>query len=252
MPGSLDLSSMTLQRPTVEEGLAAEEAMLEMMCQGELSLAGLAWSPRDHALVIPRRHRHLAGFTDAQSILAKRGWPILLRPTRATGATLVPQSEAVVNMALVIRCRVNNSTALLEWGYHRLGDPWCDWLESLGVTSADLGPVAGAYYDGRFNVRIDRRKLVGTAQRWRRVRGSSDMALLIHGTMQVDDAPHSLAEVINEFQAAVDDPLRYQNASHIALTQAVPRLDLETSISDLMHRLLTTQQAWSAEAERVA
>lgn len=247
MSDSLDLYSMTLQRPTVEEGLAAEEAMLEMVCQGESSLAGLAWSPSDRALVIPRRHRHLAGFPDAQSRLAKRGWPILFRATRATGATLVPQSEAVVNLALAIRCRVDSSTTHLEWGYRRLGDPWCDWLESLGVTSADLGPVTGAYFDGRFNVRIDGRKLVGTAQRWRRVRGSRDMALLVHGTMQIEDDPDALVAVVNDFQAAVDDPLRVQSDSHIALTEAVQELELDVSIHDLLSRLLATQSVRSIE-----
>ncbi|MBB3192437.1 lipoyl protein ligase domain-containing protein [Halomonas cerina] len=235
MAGPLDFSCMTLQRPSVEEGLVAEEALLDTICQGEASIGWLAWSPQDRALVMPRRHERLAGFPEAKTRLIEAGWPILFR---ATGGTPVPQSEAVVNLALVVRCRVGGSAAHLEWGYHRLGDPWCDWLEALGVDSADLGAVPGAYCDGRFNVRIAGRKLVGTAQRWRRVRGCRDMALLVHGAMQVGDTPEALVKVVNAFQAAIDDPQRFQGTSHIALRQVLPELDLETVIPELLARLV--------------
>lgn len=239
MAGPLDFARMTLQRPTVEEGLAAEETLLDTVCQSEAEIGWLAWSPHDRALVMPRRHERLAGFPDARDRLVERGWPIRFR---STGGTPVPQSPAVVNLALAVRCRVGSSAAHLEWGYHRLGDPWCDWLASLGVADADLGPVPGAYCDGRFNVRVQGRKLVGTAQRWRRVRGCRDMALLVHGAMQVGDTPEALVEVVNAFQAAIDDPQRFQGASHVALHQVVPELDLDTAIPALLARLLEARR----------
>ncbi|MGQ0333468.1 lipoate--protein ligase family protein [Halomonas elongata] len=227
-------SDTVLYRPSVQEGLAAEEALLESVCRGESHLECLAWSPHDRALVMPRRHARLEGFDEARSRLEGQGWPVLFR---ATGGTPVPQGPMVVNLALVVRCEVRSSAAHLEWGYHRLGDPWCDWLASLGVAEADLGEVAGAYCDGRFNVRIAGRKLVGTAQRWRRVKGSRDMALLVHGAMQVDGEPSMLVEVVNAFQEVVDDPQRFQPDAHITLRQAVPELELEEALSDLMTRL---------------
>ncbi|MBB3192428.1 transposase [Halomonas cerina] len=70
-------------------------------------------------------------------------------------------------------------------------------------------------------------------QRWRRVRGCRDMALLVHGAMQVRDTPEALVEVVNAFQAAIDDPQRFHGASHIALRQVLPELDLETAIPGL-------------------
>ena len=238
MPDLLDVSSMTLQHPTVEEGLVAEEALLDTVCQGEGEIGWLAWSPRDRALVMPRRHERLAGFPDARARLAEAGWPIQFR---GTGGTPVPQGAAVVNLALAVRCRVGGSAANLEWGYHRLGVPWCDWLADLGVASADLGPAPGAYCDGRFNVRVEGRKLVGTAQRWRRVRGCRDMALLVHGAMQVSDTPEALVAVVNAFQVAIDDPQRFQAASHIALCDVLPDVDLETAVPRLLERLVTSQ-----------
>ncbi|MFG6177678.1 biotin/lipoate A/B protein ligase family protein [Halomonas sp. THAF12] len=238
MTDSLDFASMALQRPSVEEGLAAEEALLERVCRGEMTLGWLAWSPQDRALVMPRRHQRLDGFDEAREQLAEKGWPLLFR---STGGTPVPQSEAVVNVALALRCEVGSSAAHLEWGYRRLGDPWCDWLSWLGVANADLGAVPGAYCDGRFNVRIGGRKLVGTAQRWRRVRGSGAMALLVHGAMQVGSTPEALVEVVNAFQAAVDDPQRFSGDSHVALRQVLPDQGLEAAIPDLLARLVRSE-----------
>ena len=229
-----------LQRLSVEQGLAAEEARLDAVCQGESQFELLAWQPLDRALVMPRRHERTEGFPEARQVLRDRGWPILFR---ATGGTPVPQCPEVVNVTLVLRCRVGSSAAHLEWGYHRLGDPWCEWLTALGVTDADLGPAPGAYCDGRFNVRIGGRKLVGTAQRWRRVRGCRDMALLVHGAMQVGGDPAELVDIVNTFQEAIDDPQRFLPESHVALQQAAPELDLETALPGLLSRLVTERRS---------
>ncbi|EWG99951.1 hypothetical protein [Halomonas sp. BC04] len=70
--------------------------------------------------MMPRRHERLAGFPEARRALREKGWPIQFR---STGGTPVPQSPAVINVALAQRCRVGSSAAHLEWGYRRLGDP---------------------------------------------------------------------------------------------------------------------------------
>lgn len=234
IPPTADDTGWRLQRPTIDAGLALEEALLESICQGESRFGLVAWSPTDRALVMPRRHERVAGFPEARRALSERGWPIRFR---ATGGTPVPQSPAVVNVALALRCQVGSSAAHLEWGYHRLGDPWCAWLAALGVRDADLGSAPGAYCDGRFNVRIGGRKLVGTAQRWRRVRGSRDMAMLAHGAMQVGDTPEALVAVVNAYQAAIGDPQRFAASSHVALSQELPDPDPEAALPGLLERL---------------
>lgn len=252
---SMQTNRMMLQHPTVADGLAAEEALLEAVCQGESEMGWLAWAPRDQALVMPRRHQRLEGFDVACEQLAAQGWPVLFRNT---GGTPVPQGPMVVNIALAMRCQ-NRGRVDLEWGYRRLGEPWCAWLEALGVNTANLGAAPGAYCDGRFNVRIGERKLVGTAQRWRRVKntkkkkegsegsdnsssGNGDMAMLVHGAMQVDAEPAELVDVVNIFQLAVNDPQRFDPDSHIALGQTVSGLGsnaaIEASISELLERLV--------------
>lgn len=212
-------STPLLRRMSVEVGLASEQVLLEMVCEGGGDALVLAWQPNDRALVMPRRHERIAAFPWVRQALLQQGWPILFRPT---GGEPVPQSPQVINVAVALRCRVNSAAGHLEWGYRRFGDPWCAWLQSLGVAGADLGPVSGAYCDGRFNVRIAGRKLVGTAQRWRRVRGCRDMAVLVHGAMQVEGSPAELVTVVNDFQAGIGEPLRFQAERHIALREALP------------------------------
>lgn len=230
----LHSDDMTLRRPSVAEGLAMEEALLESICHGESDLGLVAWSPCDRALVMPRRHERLVGFPEAREALEARGWPIQFR---STGGTQVPQSTAVINVALARRCRMGSSAAHLEWGYRRLGEPWCDWLRELGIADSNLGEAPGAYCDGRFNVRIGERKLVGTAQRWRRVRGCRDMAMLVHGAMQVGGSPEVLVEVVNAFQAAIGDSPRFSPASHVALGQLLPEARVEAALPELLGRL---------------
>ena len=59
--------------------------------------------------------------------------------------------------------------------------------------------------------------------------------------MQVDGEPSMLVEVVNAFQEVVDDPQRFQPDAHIALRQAVPELELETALVDLVTRLRSSE-----------
>jgi len=204
---------------TVEAGLAAEQALLDSICAGERDAAVLAWQPNDRALVMPLRYQRSARFPAVCKALNQQRWPIIFR---LTGGEPVPQSPQVINVAMVRRCRLGESGVDFEWAYLQMGSPWCAWLQAQGVAGADLGPVSAAYCDGRFNVRIQGRKLVGTAQRWRRVRHSSDMAVLVHGAMQFDGDPSDLVTVVNDFQAGIDAPRHFQAERHIALREAIP------------------------------
>lgn len=204
---------------TVEAGLAAEQALLDSICAGERDSAVMSWQPSDRALVVPLRYQRSARFPEVCKALNQQLWPIIFR---LTGGEPVPQSPQVINVAMVRRCRVGELGVDFEWAYLQMGSPWCAWLQAQGVAGADLGPVSGAYCDGRFNVRIQGRKLVGTAQRWRRIRYSSDMAVLVHGAMQFDGDPSELVTVVNDFQAGIDAPIRYRAEQHIVLREAIP------------------------------
>ncbi|KGS12843.1 lipoate--protein ligase, partial [Pseudomonas coronafaciens] len=167
----------------VEQGLQAEQQLLASVCAGEAGHGLLLWRPTDQALVIPRRMSRLPGFIEASETMTDNGWPVLLRET---GGEPVPQSCATVNIALVYaQPAADSDRDRIETAYLRLCQPILDLLLALGG-QASLGEVAGAFCDGRFNVNLDGRKMVGTAQRWRQSQGGTRPVVLAHGALLLD------------------------------------------------------------------
>jgi len=198
--------------------LAAEQALFDSIRKGEQDSAAMAWQPIDRALVMPQRYQGREGFSAVSKTLRMRSWPILFR---RTGGEPVPQSPQVINVALARRFRGAESLTDIQWAFRLIGDPWCIWLQEQGVLDVDLGPVPGAYCNGRFNLRVQGRKLVGTAQRWQQVCGEVDMALLVHGAMQFDGDALELVEVVNDFQAGIGSRSRFEAQQHIALREVL-------------------------------
>ncbi len=103
-------------------------------------------------------------------------------------------------------------------------------LDELGGTSS-LGEIDGAFCDGRFNVNLDGRKMVGTAQRWRQSQGGQRPVGLVHGAMLMDNERESMVAAVNRFNEACGLEQRVRAESHIALHEkfaaphALARLD---------------------------
>lgn len=220
---------MSLPNPlTIESGLQAEQDLLASVCAGDAEFGLLFWQPTDRALVMPRRLNRLPHFDHACEVSAAAGWPVLLRET---GGEPVPQSAATINIALVYApSRSEGDLNRIETGYRRLCDPICQLLDELGGTSS-VGEIDGAFCDGRFNVNLDGRKMVGTAQRWRQSQGGQRPVGLVHGAMLMDDEREAMVAAVNRFNEACGLEQRVRAQSHIALhekfnaPQALARLD---------------------------
>ena len=219
---------MTPTSLPIEAGLQAEQDLLASVCAGDSEFGLLFWQPNDRALVMPRRLNRLPGFDHACEVSAAAGWPVLLRET---GGEPVPQSASTINIALVYAPpRSEGDLNRIETGYRRLCDPICQLLDELGGTSS-LGEIDGAFCDGRFNVNLDGRKMVGTAQRWRQSQGGQRPVGLVHGAMLMDNERESMVGAVNRFNEACGLEQRVRAQSHIALhekfnaPQALARLD---------------------------
>lgn len=213
---------------TIEAGLQAEQDLLASVCAGDAEFGLLFWQPSDNALVMPRRLNRLPGFDHACEVSAAAGWPVLLRET---GGEPVPQSSSTINIALVYAPpRSEGDLNRIETGYRRLCDPICELLDELGGTSS-VGEIDGAFCDGRFNVNLDGRKMVGTAQRWRQSQGGQRPVGLVHGAMLIDNERESMVAAVNRFNEACGLEQRVRAGSHIALHEkfvapnALARLD---------------------------
>lgn len=222
---------------TIETGLQAEQDLLASVCAGNAEFGLLFWQPSDRALVMPRRLNRLPGFDHACEVSAAAGWPVLLRET---GGEPVPQSASTVNIALVYAPpRSEGDLNRIESGYRRLCDPICDLLDELGGTSS-LGEIDGAFCDGRFNVNLDGRKMVGTAQRWRQSQGGQRPVGLVHGAMLVDNERESMVAAVNRFNQACGLEQRVRAESHIALHEKFTVPDALARLDEL-YRLMLAQ-----------
>lgn len=204
---------------TVAAGLQAEQDLLAAVCRGERDHGLLFWRPTDRALVMPRRMSQLKGFETASAELATSGWPVLLRET---GGEPVPQSSAVINVALIYTApRSEGDRDRIEIAYKRLCEPLCEVLTGWGGT-ASVGEIEGAFCDGRYNVNLNGRKLVGTAQRWRQGQGGKRPVVLVHGALLLDNERESMVAAVNRFNEHCGLEQRCLAQSHIALHEVVP------------------------------
>ncbi|AZV29337.1 lipoate--protein ligase [Pseudomonas syringae] len=220
---------------TIEAGLQAEQDLLASVCAGDAEFGLLFWRPSDRALVMPRRLNRLPGFDRACEVSAAAGWPVLLRET---GGEPVPQSASTINIALVYAPpRSEGDLNRIETGYRRLCDPICELLDELGGASS-LGEIDGAFCDGRFNVNLDGRKMVGTAQRWRQSQGGQRPVGLVHGAMLVDDERESMVAAVNRFNEACGLEQRVRAASHIALHEKFPAPHALARLDELFRLML--------------
>lgn len=157
----------------VRQGLALEAALFDRPdnCRG-------LWQSATPALVCPAAYQRQAGFERAAERSAARGWPVSCRPS---GGGAVPQGIGVVNLAMAVTVRRG---FLIEDGYRLITDPIRAVLRDLGL-EATTGATPYSFCDGRWNLSIDGRKLVGTAQRWRPLpRGQ--MRILTHALVLHD------------------------------------------------------------------
>lgn len=197
----------------VAAGLDAERALLQRVCDGLFDAELLLWRPTRQALVMPKSFERRHGFALASSRCAAQGWPVLLRDT---GGEPVPQSPAVLNIALAYALPDGeDERRRIDAAYERLLEPLALWLAERGL-QAGQGAVPGAFCDGRFNLTLEGRKLAGTAQRWRR-RADGRPVVLAHAALLMEDWRAVMTEVVNRFYHACASDLRCQAERHLAL-----------------------------------
>jgi lipoate-protein ligase A len=154
-----------------------DELLLSQVISGE-SGPCLCIKSDPRCLVTTIRESRMSNFDVARQELAAQGWPVVVR---CTGGACVPQGPGVLNLS-VIHPKVHGWS--LEDGYGLLCELLTSFLKSYGLAPT-TGEVPGSFCDGRFNLQVGGRKLVGTAQRW--AGGSrQNAAVLAHACLLVD------------------------------------------------------------------
>ena len=191
---------------SVSEGLTFEAGLFS--AQGPQ--VGL-WTADANALVCPRAYETRNGFAQAASLSSTRGWPVHVRPT---GGGTVPQGRGVANLALSFDAPEGFT---IEDGYRLLTRIF---RAGLRVETLDIGNTPGSFCDGDWNLSINGRKLVGTAQRWRPTH---------HGRPRV--LAHAMVLVSGDIASGADSV----SAFHRDLGLSPVKADVHTSLCSATH-----------------
>lgn len=155
----------------------------------------LIWEPVENVMVLPASNKWLAT-PQLTTHMAKLGWQI---EQRKTGGSPVPQAPGVFNLSMVYPWpnEVEFSTTK---SYQLLIDILELWLSNYGV-SAETGEVKGAYCNGAFNLSINNKKFIGTAQKMRRtsaVNSNRKVGVLAHAFILINPKIANLVDAVNQ------------------------------------------------------
>lgn len=220
------------------DGVAREEALLSA---GRPSV--LLWRAEENALVVPNNWARREGFETAKAECARSGWPILLR---SSGGGAVPQGPGTVNLAMTLPVRPG---FVLEDGYREICGAVSEALARFEVPT-DVGAVEGAFCNGAWNITANGRKLAGTAQRWRRSKGST--LALIHAAILLERPPCEFWPALERVHRAAGSPLQPRPDAHVALREILPKAMSVSSVFGALARAAEDRLSRISTASRQA
>lgn len=143
----------------INNAFAKEAQFIAQIKQDELSQCLMLWQAKTPTLVLPAGNKWPESNTLKQA-LAEQSWQVL---SRRTGGAPVPQSPGIVNLSHIYLWpeKTPYSTAT---AYVHLCTVLNDFFSQYGLESS-AAATPFSYCDGDYNLNINGRKIVGTAQR---------------------------------------------------------------------------------------
>ncbi len=169
----------------------------------------------ESGFIVPRSYRNAPGWASTVSL----AWPgnVLLR---RSGGGLVPQGPGILNLSLVWQV-ADVTPQRTDDVYHEMCGLVAAALAGLGIR-ARTRAVNGSFCDGRFNLAVGERKLVGTAQAWLRVEGVP--VVLCHAIILMNIDTATLVQRANAFEGALGTGRLYRADSITSIVAEVGSL----------------------------
>ncbi len=200
-------------RDDPQTSIRLDEELLHQVGRGEIG-PSICIRQDPQSLVVTRREARMQNFAQASQTLAAHGWPVAVR---CSGGSCVPQGPGVINLSII---HPHCKTWSLKDGYQLLDRLLKGFLASCGL-QATTGEVSGAFCDGRYNLQVDGRKIVGTAQRWAGAY-RSQAAVLSHACLLVDLDLAEATHRINQLYQLCNNPQSFNPQACITLRDALP------------------------------
>lgn len=225
-----------LQAKSAEDQLAKDYHFLSNIAAGESSPILRLWCANP-AIVVGMAEKRLPTFQHSVDDLAKKQWQVFARRTGGTAFVLTPQ---VLNISAIQLLPSKNLSI------DRCYKDFCALLmlafEDLGISST-LGFQDRAFCDGKFNVLVDNKKLVGTAQRWSRGKDQSFTAVLAQASIFVSINPKEISEIVNRFYQNAGSTNHYDADAIIGLNTALKSFNYQRDSHELTAKELMTRLA---------
>jgi lipoate-protein ligase A len=205
------------------ETYAWEERRLAAMRAGLCGPMAYAWVPARSLSISKAEARRIN--LDALDFTAE---PVAIR---GSGGTVVPQGIGTTNITLFTRHRrhpgirpfYDDLCAALQTAFHTLDLP------------TTIGPCAGSFCDGDYNLQLDGKKLVGTAQRWTRAKDGSTLGHH-HCVVMLGADPTELCARTDALYAAANLPDRANPSVHSGTP--IDLTELRAALKDPLDALL--------------
>lgn len=179
-----------LTNTTVEKAFDKETELLKQIQKGELEQALLLWQTQQDTLVLPGSNKW-QNSAELTANLHDLGWQIL---SRRTGGAPVPQTSGVINLSHIYLWQEQESYSIPQ-AYTKLCDTLAKFFDRYGVAT-DVHATPFSYCDGDYNLNIQGKKVVGTAQRVVLKHGGGSI-VLVQACILIDADMTQLVEPVN-------------------------------------------------------
>ena len=201
------------------QAIALERELLSALSLAEGAQGRILVWRTGKALIVPRGMPSRPHFEAAAKDAMSRGWPVF---ERDTGGDLTPQAPGMINVSLAFKDE--SPVPSIERAYRRLLEPIISYFHECMGLKMSAGSVAGSFCDGAYNLVFDGRKLGGTAQRWKMMRGSREKPeahALAHIAIMADMPLADAIETINAFYEICGIYRRAALDRHVTLAEIV-------------------------------
>jgi len=200
---------------------ALDRAIAEYVGQGRVPVTVRLWRP-GRCLAVGRFENRLPHFHQAVQHMKEQGLLVL---QRMSGGKAVWQDRGYLNFS-VIAPQPSLKLGIPET-YREFSRGLMLGLQALGVETS-FGHVEGAFCDGPYDLTVNGKKLVGTAQVQKR------SFRVVHGTILVDCDLDEMIERISEFYEHAGRPTQVRRES---MTTVVSELGKSLSLDELVGAL---------------
>lgn len=164
-----------------DAAFALEAQLLERVSSGQSPFEIAIWQT-ERCLVVSQAFTRNARFNEAAEKSHSEDWPVF---TRCTGGDVTPQGAGTLNVTLAYRLAPDSAPSI-DAHYDLLCRPISEHLTAWDQEPG-FSAIPHSFCDGAHNLSVNGRKMVGTAQRWRRIRdGSGAHMVFSHALILVD------------------------------------------------------------------